>query len=126
MTKPLMDVPGVALARRIAQVMKEKGITRRFMAEYLGVSQGTVQHWLRTGRFPASRLLDFARVLGVSSQWILGETLRRRGMLEMQRELRTAIATVRSVAKQLKVFHDQLEDMAKPAPEPTADIDLPA
>jgi transcriptional regulator with XRE-family HTH domain len=64
----------VQLGARIAQIRKEQGITQAQLAEWLGVSQQTVNAYeVGRRRMVASALPTLARLLGVSLEELMGE-----------------------------------------------------
>jgi transcriptional regulator with XRE-family HTH domain len=64
----------VQLGSRIAQIRKEQGITQAQLAEWLGVSQQTVNAYeVGRRRMVASALPTLARLLGVSLEELMGE-----------------------------------------------------
>jgi transcriptional regulator with XRE-family HTH domain len=64
----------VQLGSRIAQIRKEQGTTQAQLAEWLGVSQQTVNAYeVGRRRMVASALPTLARLLGVSLEELMGE-----------------------------------------------------
>lgn len=79
------------LGGRVAELRKERDITQVQVAEYLGISQQTVNAY-ETGyrRIPVSALPPLARFLGVSLDELVGETTqaRKRGPApKLQRQI---------------------------------------
>ena len=63
------------LAKRIKSARETAGITQRDLAKRLAVSVGAVGQW-ETGGTPATdRLANLANVLGVSLDWLLGNSM---------------------------------------------------
>lgn len=67
-----------AIGQRLSVLRKAKGLTQVDMAAALGVAQGLVSKYERGDRLLHGELIvEFARLLGVSSDDILGITSRR-------------------------------------------------
>lgn len=79
------------LGARIAQLRKEQGITQVQLADWLGVSQQTVNAYeVGRRRMPVSALPTLARLLGVPLEEMIGEpqkTARRGPTPKLQRQI---------------------------------------
>ena len=62
----------VTFAERLKNLMLERRqLTRKALAERVGVTQAAVSRWLRQNRFPYPRHLNkIGAVLGVHRQWL--------------------------------------------------------
>lgn len=58
---------------RIAQIMREHGITQQALAQRLGVSRQAVALWQKSGRFSSNTLPRVAAALGVSPADLIGD-----------------------------------------------------
>lgn len=58
---------------RVKQTLKEMGLTQRKLASSLGVQTSTLCEWLNNHNEPSMQMLvDIAKVLGVSTDYLLG------------------------------------------------------
>lgn len=60
------------ISERIYELMKEKGITQRYLAEKTGIAQSTISDWKRKKTNPAAdKILPICEVLGVTPYELL-------------------------------------------------------
>lgn len=63
------------ISERIYELMKEKGITQRYLAEKTGIAQSTISDWKRKKTNPAAdKILPICEVLGVTPYELLAGT----------------------------------------------------
>ena len=68
------------LGARIAQARKDHGLTQQALAEQLGVAQQTLAHYeVGRARMPASVLPTVARLLTLSLDELMGQSVAARG-----------------------------------------------
>ena len=61
------------LPERLKQIMYERDISQVILAEELGVTQGTVSHWMNGRHEPrACHIIDMCMLFGVTADWLLG------------------------------------------------------
>jgi transcriptional regulator with XRE-family HTH domain len=59
---------------RIAELLKEKGMSQKELAERACTSEAAISHYLKGDRVPnSSTLANIATVLGTTSSYLLGE-----------------------------------------------------
>lgn len=62
-----------ALAERIGLAIDRSGLNGREVADGMGVSPQSISSWRKTGKIAKERLPQFAAIVGVSIQWLMGE-----------------------------------------------------
>lgn len=62
-----------ALATRLDELIKMKGISKAEMARIAGVSPQSVNGWYRRGQISKTSALRLAQALGIPLPWLLGE-----------------------------------------------------
>lgn len=61
------------IGRRINEVLAEKGIMQKQLANRIGVTDNTISYYLSGKRYPdIEKLIEIARCLGVSTDYLLG------------------------------------------------------
>ena len=60
------------LAQKLAQALKEKGLTQSELAALCGESKQTVYSWKKTGRIDKKHLQKFVEIFGHPLQWWFG------------------------------------------------------
>lgn len=62
----------MTIALRLAELIQEKGLTKKAVAQGIGVAPTTLQTWVDRGEdFPARYIVPLAQVLGVSVHHLL-------------------------------------------------------
>ena len=62
------------IGTRIKQLMKDRGVSTKKMADHCGISPGAVSNWFSTGRISKENLVKAAAVLNVTmSELITGD-----------------------------------------------------
>lgn len=63
------------ISERIYELMEEKGITQRYLAEKTGIAQSTISDWKRKKTNPAAdKILPICEVLGITPYELLAGT----------------------------------------------------
>lgn len=58
---------------RVKQTLKEQGITQKKLAQTLNVQPSTLCEWLNDNNEPSMQtIVDIAKILGVSTDFLLG------------------------------------------------------
>lgn len=64
----------MGIGGRLAELLSEKGMSQKELAERACVSEAAVSHYLKGDRVPnSSTLANIATVLGTTSSYLLGE-----------------------------------------------------
>lgn len=94
------------IARRVAQFRRKNGISQMQLCETLGLTQSMMSRY-ETGqrRIPSELLAEFAKIIGVSSDELLGITASKKNNLEMNPETKTLWKKFQQVTTLSK--HDQ-------------------
>jgi transcriptional regulator with XRE-family HTH domain len=59
------------LSARVAEILRDFGLSQNALARLLGVSQSNVHAWLNGGNMPQTTAMAFQTALGVRWQWVL-------------------------------------------------------
>ena len=103
------------LGARIAQARKDHGLTQNELAEQLGVAQQTLAHYeVGRARMPASMLPTVARLLTLSLDELMGQSVARRTVRGARRgpasRLQQQIDAVAQLPKTKQQFVSQMLD----------------
>lgn len=103
------------LGARIAQARKEHGLTQNELAEQLGVAQQTLAHYeVGRARMPASMLPTVARLLTLSLDELMGQSVARCAVRGTKRSpvsrLQQQIDAVAQLPKTKQQFVSQILD----------------
>ncbi len=65
----------MGFAENLERLMRERGLSRRQLAQRLGITQQAVGQWFRTANptFPAHRIGDICAILGATPNELLGD-----------------------------------------------------
>ena len=67
----------MGFAENLERLMRERGLSRRQLAQRLGITQQAVGQWFRSTNptFPAHRIQDICAILGATPNELLGDGL---------------------------------------------------